>query len=142
MEPGVTPNPAPSTNQDEEQLRMLSIFFLIYAALQAVGMCCAGGYFFLIGGALAAGTVQGGAGAPPAAVGGIFGGMGVFIMLICGAMAFLHYTASKALKERRSTTLIYVAAVLACLSFPIGTALGVFTFIVLSRPSVKALFSS
>ncbi len=121
---------------------MLSIFFWIYAGIQALGMCCMGGYFGLIGTVLAGASVQGGKDAPPAFLGGLMGGMGLFFALIMGGFAFLHYSAGKALKERRSTTLIYVAAGLACLSFPIGTALGVFTFVVLSRPSVKALFSS
>ena len=34
-----------------------------------------------------------------------------------------------------------VMAALACLSMPFGTVLGVFTIIVLARPSVQALFS-
>jgi hypothetical protein len=33
-----------------------------------------------------------------------------------------------------------VIAIITCLSVPLGTALGVFTLIVLARPSVKQLF--
>jgi len=32
-------------------------------------------------------------------------------------------------------------AAIACINMPFGTALGVFTLIVLARPTVKALFS-
>ena len=120
---------------------MLSIFFYIYAGLQALAMCCMGGYFMFFGALFAtASATSGDKGAPPAALGGLFGGIGLLIALFIGAFAFLHYAAGRAITERRSTTLIYVAAALACLSFPLGTALGVFAFVVLSRPSVKALF--
>jgi hypothetical protein len=44
------------------------------------------------------------------------------------------------LGTRRRRTLCLVTAGLTCASFPLGTALGIFTFIVLSRPTVKTLF--
>jgi hypothetical protein len=36
----------------------------------------------------------------------------------------------------------FVVAAIECIFMPFGTVLGVFTIIVLSRPSVKALFQS
>jgi hypothetical protein len=43
--------------------------------------------------------------------------------------------------RRRRLMLCYVTAALACLQMPFGTCLGIFTFIVLGRPSVKASFT-
>ncbi|MGB8328938.1 MAG: hypothetical protein WCE62_02330 [Polyangiales bacterium] len=45
-----------------------------------------------------------------------------------------------ALRQRRWWTFCYLTGWGECLMFPFGTILGVFTIIVLSRPSVKRLF--
>lgn len=44
------------------------------------------------------------------------------------------------LRRRRGRAVIYVASVLNILNIPLGTALGVFTFIVIGRPTVSAAF--
>ena len=55
--------------------------------------------------------------------------------------AILNFMTASALGKRKSKGLIYTTSALNCLNIPIGTVLGVFTFIVLSRDSVKALFN-
>lgn len=62
------------------------------------------------------------------------------MLLFALATAALSGFAGRSLSRRRHYVFCLVAAGLACLSFPLGTALGVFTFMVLQRPSVKALF--
>lgn len=42
------------------------------------------------------------------------------------------------LAAKRNYTFSFIVAALICLNFPLGTLLGVFTIIVLVRPSVKA----
>ena len=49
--------------------------------------------------------------------------------------------AGRCLNERRHYTFCMVMAGIACMFMPFGTILGVFTIIVLVRPSVKALFN-
>ena len=44
------------------------------------------------------------------------------------------------LQRRKGHTFCQVVAGLTCLSIPLGTILGVFTFIVLNRPEVKVMF--
>lgn len=44
------------------------------------------------------------------------------------------------LRRRRGRAVIYVASVLNLLNIPLGTALGIFTFLVLGRPTVSAAF--
>jgi hypothetical protein len=44
------------------------------------------------------------------------------------------------IKKRKNRTFSFVVAAMNCLQFPFGTALGVFTFIVLARPTVKSSY--
>jgi len=58
-------------------------------------------------------------------------------LTLAGCMAY----AGRCLKQRRRHTLCVVVAAISCMMMPIGTVLGVFTLIVLMRPSVKAAFA-
>ena len=49
--------------------------------------------------------------------------------------------AGRKLHTQRSHTYCFVVACFECLWMPFGTALGVFTLIVLSKPTVKELFA-
>lgn len=79
--------------------------------------------------------------AESAVLGGVFVVVGVVIMLFAAAKAFLCWTAASNISKRVGHTFCFVMACVICLSMPLGTALGIFTIIVLNRPSVKALFS-
>lgn len=57
------------------------------------------------------------------------------------AEIILNTVAGFDMLKRRRRTLSMVVAALNCLSMPVGTVLGVFTFIVLSRDSVRELYS-
>ena len=82
-----------------------------------------------------------GASPPPAFFGWMIVGFSAFF-IVCGlAMAIVVAMAGQRIQQHRSHTFCLVVAGLECLFTPIGTALGVFTFIVLSRPSVKELFN-
>lgn len=129
------------TPQDVEHLNLLKIFWYIMAGLQVLGLlggCC----YAALGIPMAnmAGGGRGGGAGEPAMVAATFMGIGGCLALFSCVFAYLNYLVAKGLQERRRLTLIYVMAGLACLSFPLGTALGVFTFIVVARPQVKAAF--
>lgn len=68
-----------------------------------------------------------------------------FIYAVCGiftlAGAILSFLCGRAIAKRERKVLIMITAGICCIGFPIGTALGVCTFIVLSRPSVQARFA-
>jgi hypothetical protein len=53
----------------------------------------------------------------------------------------LNFLAARFLACRQNRTFVIVVAALNCLSIPLGTALGVFTLVVLSRPSMRGIFS-
>ena len=58
------------------------------------------------------------------------------------AMAVLLTMAGRRLKQRRSHTFCLVVAGIACINMPLGTVLGVFTLVVLSRPGVRDAFAA
>lgn len=73
-------------------------------------------------------------------MGVIFLAMGAALLIAGLVMALCLFLAARSLHQRRGRVFCLVMAALCCLSLPWGTAIGVCTFIVLNRPSVKALF--
>ena len=70
-----------------------------------------------------------------------FAVIGGTISLLMAALAVMKLLTAKALRERKSRTLCLVTAAITCIAIPYGTALGVATFLVLSRPSVRQQFT-
>ena len=69
----------------------------------------------------------------------IAGGMSMLMgLLMAGAVFF----AARNLKRRRNLLLCQVIGGIECMMFPLGTALGVFTLVTLTKPEVKALFNT
>src|SRR5262245_9729409 len=130
-------------NQDEQQLRLLSIFHYVCAAIVALFACIPLVHLFV--GLMMVFRPQSfgpGKEQPPEFVGWIFIGIGSTIILIGWTMAAVLAWAGRCLNRRVHYTLCCVAAGVACMFMPFGTVLGVFTLIVLMRPSVKALFDA
>ena len=78
--------------------------------------------------------------APPPEMGWFFFGIGAFIFCCMVTLAILKFIVARRLKSRSSKTLCLIIAGISCLEIPYGTTLGVLTFIVLGRDSVKNLF--
>ena len=76
----------------------------------------------------------------PAILGGIFIALGLLLGAITIAMGAAKLYVARAIKRRRSRTFCFVVAGLSCLHVPYGTLLGVATFMVLTRESVKERF--
>ena len=55
---------------------------------------------------------------------------------VCNALSG-HY-----IRKRKNRIFSFIISGINCMQFPLGTALGVFTFIVLSRESVKLTYSA
>jgi len=77
---------------------------------------------------------------PARMFGMLFFVIGSLFVLIGWTLAVLNIYAGRSLKRREKYTLCLVVACLNCMQMPIGTALGVFTLIVLLRDSVKQMF--
>lgn len=128
--------------QDEEQLRLLSLFHYIGGGIIALCSSFALIHFFVGLGMMTNPQAFGSPKnpAPP--------GIGLMFMLIGGGFVLGGWTvgalvayAGKCIKQRKHYIFVLVMAGVECIHMPIGTALGVFTFIVMTRPSVKAIFA-
>jgi ABC-type Fe3+ transport system permease subunit len=129
--------------QDEDQLRLLTILFRVYAALCAFGSLFT---FIYIGiGMMMINHPEAmskpGEAPPPPGLGAMFVTIGVvgFILLIAAGIFCL--CAANWIRDRRQWMGIIVLSAIICLNMPLGTGLGVFTIVVLNRPSVRSLFS-
>jgi hypothetical protein len=128
-------------NQDAEHLRLLTIFHYVLAALVAL-VACFPIIHLLVGIGLAGGAMasHGDGAVPGAFVGVFFAAVALFMILVGWAVAVAMALTGRNLAKRQGYIFCLVVAAVECTFMPIGTALGVFTIIVLLRPSVKVLF--
>jgi hypothetical protein len=130
--------------EDESHLNTLAICHFIYAGFAALGGLVGLVYVVMgiaVAASMASAPPSGSAGGPPPALfGGIFAAVGGGIMLFVWTLAALVVYSGLCLKRRQKRTFSFVIACVCCMNVPLGTALGVFTLVVLSRASVKALY--
>jgi hypothetical protein len=128
---------------DEEHLKMLSIFYYVLGGVSALLACIPIIHvtigLFLITLSSSAHSAPGGR--PPVIIGLLFVIIGGTVMLLGWTLAALKIYAGYCISKRKKRIFCLVIAVISCLGIPVGTVLGVFTFIVLMRPSVKDLYS-
>lgn len=128
-------------NQDEEHLKVISIFHYVVAGFTAffalfpliyiiLGLCMA----------LAPGQFGGPGQAPPPGIGLAFIVMGGVMMAFGWAFAALIFATGRFLARRKHHTFCLVVACIECLFVPFGTILGIFSIIILMREQVKQLF--
>jgi hypothetical protein len=132
-------------SQDKEQLQLLAIFHYVVAGLAALFsffplLYTTVGVIFIF--AARHGAAKPGEDLPPEFLGWIFAVLGLVLFLIGIAMAICILITGRSLALRRGYSFVLVMACIECLFIPFGTILGVFTIVVLSRESVKALFST
>jgi|694.fasta_scaffold32320_5 hypothetical protein len=118
--------------EDESHLHLLSVFHFVMGGLYALGIGFVALHFFIMRMMMKM---------PPEVV----NTMTVFYIvatLIIAALATGNILAGIWLKKRVQHSLTIVVAAINCASFPLGTALGVFTIIVLQRPTVKMTYAA
>ncbi|WP_133500282.1 hypothetical protein [Cognatilysobacter terrigena] len=130
---------APVYDEELRQLHLLGLFHFIAAGL--IGLFS---LFPLIHVAIGIAAINGSLDAtnpPPPLFGWMFLLIGSFLVL-CGLVtAGLVAYAGRCLRARRRHTLCLVIAGVECMFMPFGTVLGVFTLILLTRPSVRGAFA-
>ncbi|HEU4402442.1 MAG TPA: hypothetical protein VFT43_10100 [Candidatus Polarisedimenticolia bacterium] len=128
---------------DREHLRLLSIFHYVlggitglfsFLPLLYVGM---GILLVRAPDRLASGGGQ----PPPGFLGWLLAAFGGALFLLGGAYTLCLILSGRFLVRRRHYRFCLVTAGFACVFMPLGTVLGVFTIFVLTRPSVRALFT-
>jgi hypothetical protein len=128
--------------QDAEHLKLLSIFHYVVGAMMAL-FGCFPIIHLLIGLAMVSGKLgHAKAGEPfPALFGWAFVLLATGFILTAWTLAVCTVVAGRNLSRRRRYLFcLIVAGVMAATCMPFGTVLGVFTILVLMRPSVKQIF--
>ena len=141
--PPTEPVPVHDAPEDEQHLRILSVFYYVISGLGGLG-ACVGMFYGVIGIVMTAGpdAMASNGSPPPAAIGWFLAGLGVFIVLMSAGFSVLDFLVGRFIARRTHRTFCLVVAGITCLSIPIGTILGVFTMVVLMRPSVRAMFQA
>jgi hypothetical protein len=133
---------------DDEHLKILSLGYVVSGSVSAFFSLF--GLFYAFMGIMMSATfshlpdtsAKPGQAPPPAFIGWIFAGVGLAIFLMAMGMATARFRAAWCIKHRKWRVFCMVIAGIGCLEFPYGTALGIFSFIVLGRDSIAQLFSS
>jgi hypothetical protein len=139
-------HPGPERRTDLEHLRLLGIGFYVYAGISllfgllpiihlTLGLAMISGkasFLFPAPGAGAAG--------PDAAFAWMFVVIGALGVAMGMTFAVLNLVVARKLGARHHRVFCIVVGAIDCINVPLGTLLGVFAILVLSRPSVRALF--
>ncbi len=129
--------------QDEDQLRLLSIFHYVVGGL--AGFFALFPIFHLIVGLFfifAPNKFAGKGEPPPAFIGWFFVIFAAVFIALGWVFAAFVFTAGRFLARRKHYLFCLVMGAVECIFMPFGTVLGVFTLIVLMRESVKQLFTA
>ena len=129
---------------DQEQLRLLAIFHYIVGGLEALFSSIGLIHFFL---GLAfllepAFFSEGAKSGPPPFFGAIFMVVGGGIVLSGWTIGGLTIYSGRCIAKRVKRTFSIVIGCINCAIFPVGTALGAFTVIVLSRKEIAGFYPS
>jgi len=79
-------------------------------------------------------------GPPPQMLGWLFAGMGTTGVVVGWATGILSIISGRCIRKQRARLFSMVVAGLNCLNVPLGTALGVLTYLVLLRDSVVRMY--
>jgi hypothetical protein len=130
-------------NKDEEHLKLLSIFHYVAGGITGVIACFPIMHLFMGMVMLVAvlGEASGNEKFLVLPLSLIFILIPGFIVLCGWALAVCLIIGGSFLASRNHYTFCFVVACISCLLMPYGTVLGVFTIIVLMRPTVKEMFA-
>ena len=129
--------------QDEDHLKLLSIFHYVVGGLAGVFALIP--IFHLVLGLVfifAPGSFQGKGAPPPVFIGWFFVIFAALFITMGLVLAGFIIATGRFLARRRHYMFCLVMAGIECIFMPFGTVLGVFTIIVLMRESVKEWFAA
>jgi hypothetical protein len=131
----------PARSVDAGHLQTIAICHYVWGGLLML-LSCMFIFHIVIGFLMVNGRfpMNGGPNPPPPQFGYLFICMGWFAMALGWAVGILTIVSGRAIAQRKWRVFSLVMAGVNCASFPFGTLPGVFSFIVLLRPSVRALY--
>ena len=133
----------PPKTQDEEHLRLLSIFHYVVAGLAALFALIP--IFHLILGliiALSPQTLDSHGHLPPPIFGWLFVAFALVFIILGWVFAGFVFVTGRFLAKRKYYMFCLVMAGIECMFMPFGTVLGVFTIVVLIRDPVRQMFGT
>lgn len=146
--PEPLPEPLPyatpaQVNADSEHLRLLAIFHYILGGMFMLFSSCALihvglGIAMIVDPSLF--QTAPGSPPPPAFTGYIFAAMGSAVIVMGWTIGGATIYSGRCIARQRHRLFSCIVAGVNCLSIPFGTILGIFTLIVLCRPSVKGMY--
>ena len=127
--------------EDQEHLKLLAIGHYVVGGIGVFFACLplihlTIGLVFLFGDGIDLDTGE----EVPAFIGVLFAVIGGMMFLFGQACAWCVIYSGRQIAQRKKHTFSFIIGCVNCMFFPFGTILGVFTIIVLSRDSVKALY--
>jgi hypothetical protein len=140
------PLPRDQRKIDKDHLNLLAIFHFVAAGLALLGILFLVAHYFMMHAVFSDPNIFANQKQPmpmaPAQMFAIFKwfylAMGVWFV----TSAILNLISGLCLRARKSRTFSLVVAAINCLHLPLGTVLGIFTIVVLSRQSVQELYSA
>jgi ABC-type phosphate transport system permease subunit len=128
-------------NKDLDHLKLLGILHIVWGILSILLGLIFGLIYVGIGASAIASpnNYSEDSGISAGAVGGIFIGVGIVALVVALIYGILIIMAGGKLRKQRGYGFCFFVAIVDLLGFP-SIILGIFTLIVLSRPTVKALF--
>lgn len=128
-------------DRDQEHLNLLGIFYYVMAGMNIL-TCFFGGIYLLFGVLVLFDVLpEAGKQDDTQIVGTIMLAVGAGIAILGLASVILCFLTGRWLRAITHRTFCFVVAILNLLSFPLGTTLGIFTIIVLTRQSVVDRFA-
>ena len=130
--------------RDDENLNLLAIFHYVLAGLESLGIFALLAHYMVFNTLMSNPEFMeepSGAPVPPEIFMLMRGAyvLGGFMIL---AMVGINIAAGLCLKKRKNRTFILIVSGLNCLNMPMGTILGVFSFILLMKPHIADRFAS
>ncbi|HTB82542.1 MAG TPA: hypothetical protein VK742_02710 [Candidatus Sulfotelmatobacter sp.] len=140
------PLPRDQRKIDADNLNLLAIFHFVGAALALVGILFLVAHYFLMHAVMTNPKMFENQKQPmpmtPEQMFAIFKWFYLAMGLWFVASAIMNLVSGLFLRARKNRTFSLVVAGIDCLHLPLGTVLGVFTLVVLSRESVKELYAA
>jgi hypothetical protein len=129
--------------KDNDQINLLSVFHFVFSGLALLGIALLCLHYFLMNYFFSHPGMWKGTGGlgPPKEFFEAFIWFYFIIGFLCAVACVANILSGVFLRQRKHRMFSLVVAGLDCLQIPFGTALGVFTFIVLLRDSVRQSYA-
>ena len=128
----------------KDQARLLGLLLWLLTGLQVGLILLLGLIYTVMFGAIFASAPHGPNDPPPALIGGILIAVMGFILVITVLFAIPKIVAGYGLRKERSWAKVWaiIACIMACMNFPLGTAVGVYGLVFIFGDAGKAYFDN